>query len=285
MALKFARICIVALALMLAGCFRPAGEAIEPTPTINQDAIPTRESTAPDEDETEAAALETDAGDVDDADEDATEETALGQPEGNFPPITVIQSTRPPAATEAPTLDPDNTALPGMTPTYITPGVPLGPIATDVTPTAAGGALTSTPSGLVTPTDFFAGGDNCTYIVQPGDNLFRIATQHNVTVNEMRAANPELVGEAPILQPGQELNLPNCGQAAPAGDENAAAPADTPAPPAAGGEVYTVQAGDTLQRIAQRFNTTIEAIAAANNLSNPNRLDIGQQLVIPPPSP
>lgn len=281
MALKFARICIVALALMLAGCFRPAGEAIEPTPTINQDAIPTRESTAPDEDETEAA-LETDAAETGDEDADATEETsALGQLEGNFPPITVIQSTRPPAATEAPTLEPNSTALPGLTPTYITPGVPLGPIATDVTPTAAGGALTSTPSGLVTPTDFFTGGDNCTYIVQPGDNLFRIATQHSVTVNEMRAANPDLVGEAPILQPGQQLNVPNCGALAPSGDENAA-PADTPAPAAAGGEVYTVQAGDTLLRISQRFNTTIDAIVAANNLSNPNRLDIGQQLVIPP---
>lgn len=44
---------------------------------------------------------------------------------------------------------------------------------------------------------------------------------------------------------------------------------------------HTVQAGDNLFQIAQRYGVTVQAIAQANNLSDPNRLDIGQVLIIP----
>jgi LysM repeat protein len=44
---------------------------------------------------------------------------------------------------------------------------------------------------------------------------------------------------------------------------------------------YIVQSGDTLQIIAVRFGTTWQAIATANNLANPNRIYVGQILVIP----
>jgi LysM repeat protein len=46
---------------------------------------------------------------------------------------------------------------------------------------------------------------------------------------------------------------------------------------------YTVQSGDTLGRIAVRFNTTVERIQALNNLPDPRALRIGARLVIPPP--
>jgi LysM repeat protein len=45
---------------------------------------------------------------------------------------------------------------------------------------------------------------------------------------------------------------------------------------------YTVEAGDTLGRIAVRFNTTVDRIQALNNLPDPRTLRIGTQLVIPP---
>ncbi len=48
---------------------------------------------------------------------------------------------------------------------------------------------------------------------------------------------------------------------------------------------YTVQPGDTLSRIAARFGTTVAAIAAANGLTNPNRIYPGQILTIPTPTP
>jgi hypothetical protein len=48
---------------------------------------------------------------------------------------------------------------------------------------------------------------------------------------------------------------------------------------------YTVQAGDTLNRIAARFDTTVERIQAWNDLPDPRALRVGARLVIPPPLP
>jgi LysM repeat protein len=44
---------------------------------------------------------------------------------------------------------------------------------------------------------------------------------------------------------------------------------------------HVVQSGETLGGIAQRYNVSIEALMAANNLSDPNVLHVGQTLVIP----
>ncbi|OCL26384.1 hypothetical protein U472_10290 [Orenia metallireducens] len=44
---------------------------------------------------------------------------------------------------------------------------------------------------------------------------------------------------------------------------------------------YTVKAGDTLYKIAQRFGTTIDAIIEENNIVNPDYLEVGQRLIIP----
>jgi LysM repeat protein len=44
---------------------------------------------------------------------------------------------------------------------------------------------------------------------------------------------------------------------------------------------YTVQRGDNLYRIAIRFNTSVAAIVAANNIVNPSRIYAGQVLIIP----
>ena len=77
-------------------------------------------------------------------------------------------------------------------------------------------------------------------------------------------------------------------------------PVDEPGPRASGpstqpGTAYTVQRGDTLSRIARRFNTSVAAIQTANGIDDPRRLRPGQELVIPgdsagtattaPPSP
>lgn len=44
---------------------------------------------------------------------------------------------------------------------------------------------------------------------------------------------------------------------------------------------YTVVAGDNLWTIAQRFNTTVEAIQWINSLPDRSTLRVGQRLVIP----
>ena len=45
--------------------------------------------------------------------------------------------------------------------------------------------------------------------------------------------------------------------------------------------VYTVIKGDTLSAIAKRFRVELSAIVGANNLRDPNRIDINQTLIIP----
>lgn len=81
------------------------------------------------------------------------------------------------------------------------------------------------------------------------------------------------------------------GAPAAASDESAAsqpAPEPGPAPaanvaPAADGEpaTYVLQRGDNLTRIAAQFGTSVDAILAANAISNANRIYAGQALVIP----
>ncbi|ADL06837.1 DUF3794 and LysM peptidoglycan-binding domain-containing protein [Thermosediminibacter oceani] len=45
--------------------------------------------------------------------------------------------------------------------------------------------------------------------------------------------------------------------------------------------IYIVQKGDTLWKIAKRYNVTLEAIIQANNLENPDLIYPGQRLIIP----
>ena len=46
------------------------------------------------------------------------------------------------------------------------------------------------------------------------------------------------------------------------------------------GQHYVVQEGDTLNAIAEKFGVPIEEIVKANNLTNPDVLSIGQELII-----
>jgi LysM repeat protein len=59
-----------------------------------------------------------------------------------------------------------------------------------------------------------------------------------------------------------------------------AAPGAPPAP-AAGQQTYEVQRGDTLAEIAARFNVSLDALAAANGITNIDHIEVGQVLIIP----
>ena len=50
---------------------------------------------------------------------------------------------------------------------------------------------------------------------------------------------------------------------------------------AAAGSSYVVKQGDTLSKIAQELDTSVTALADANNIANPNRIYVGQELIIP----
>ena len=274
------RLLPIALLLLTAGCFRSAGESIEPTsgvvlpfesptlqptpdlPTNTPFDIPATEVIPP-----TTLNIPTDV---------ATAEVA---------PSLDIGISQPPPTDEEPTFP---TLIPATsTPRFITPGSPLGPVTPDTPTPTLDAPPTSTPSGLITPTSLpGTEDDDCAYIVQPGDNLYRIATLRGFTVDDMLNANPDLVGDPPILQVGQTLQLPECESSVGQPDVQTTPSLVITVPVGSGGtQVYIVQPGDTLYGIALNFGITVQAIIDANNLLNPNRLDVGQQLIIPPPSP
>ncbi|HEX6289146.1 MAG TPA: LysM peptidoglycan-binding domain-containing protein [Herpetosiphonaceae bacterium] len=52
-----------------------------------------------------------------------------------------------------------------------------------------------------------------------------------------------------------------------------------PTPTPAG--LYVVRPGDTLGKIADNFETTVDEIMALNSIADPNKIEVGQQLTIP----
>jgi LysM repeat protein len=133
------------------------------------------------------------------------------------------------------------------------------------------------------------------HIVQRGETLTSIAARYGVSVNALAQANG--LRSLNFVWVGQRLSVPGAGpapQPTPA-PQPAPAPQPTPAPqPAPQGDTHIVQVGDTLASIAQRYNTTVAALVAANGLPNPNFIWVGQRLKVsaggaplpaPPPQP
>lgn len=98
------------------------------------------------------------------------------------------------------------------------------------------------PSGPAPP----PGPGTTIYTVQPGDTLFLIARQFNTTLKRLRELN-NIAGD--VIYPGQVLIVHAAGGAPPPGN------------------TYTVQPGDTLFLIAQRFGTTVTELVRLNNLT------------------
>ena len=94
------------------------------------------------------------------------------------------------------------------------------------------------------------------YTVIKGDSLYSIAKKFNTTVDALKDANNLTNNNLAI---GQILIIPSKEET----NGN-----------------YTVQAGDTLYKIANKFNTTVDEIKKFNNLDS-NTLSIGQVLKIP----
>jgi LysM repeat protein len=101
-----------------------------------------------------------------------------------------------------------------------------------------------------------------------------------VTIGAGSAASAPTTEPAPTEAPptaAPSVSTPMAATATPV-------PAPT-SPPTAGGIYHTVQRGENLYRIALRYGTSVDAIVAANNLTNPNAVKAGQVLLIPATSP
>ena len=105
------------------------------------------------------------------------------------------------------------------------------------------------PEGLVTNT----------YIVKKGDTLYSIAAKLGTTVEELKKENNLTTNSLSI---GQVLRIPS--KIIYKDDET----------------LYTVKKGDTLYKIAQANNTTVEELKRINGLTT-NILSIGQVLKLP----
>ena len=72
--------------------------------------------------------------------------------------------------------------------------------------------------------------------------------------------------------------------AAPSGPVESVAPSPT-VPPAPTPQVYIVKSGDTMSKIATKFNVTIDELIAANKdtIQDPDKISIGDQVIIPVP--
>lgn len=298
---------IVPLAFALTGCFQQAGTALQEPIVTNQAAsvppttnpLPTQAETGDNGTVGQGQILNTPTvGILPD-----TSNTNTSTDNGGNPPValTIISATIPPLATDTPSSlvdaggqtdqtrqgsDIQGTPTDGQ---FITPSGPLGPVTQVPVQAATNNAQpTSTPSGLITPTAFTSvevSGDGCSHTVQSGDTLYRIAVKYGITVAQLQQANQQVTGT--IIQPGDVLKIPGC-KGSGSTDTTVTQPTSTSNVPAtalpSGSQTYVVKRGDTLYTIGLKFGVTADAIQKANNISNPNRIDPGQELIIPPKS-
>ncbi|WP_412070069.1 LysM peptidoglycan-binding domain-containing protein [Rubrivirga sp. IMCC43871] len=130
-----------------------------------------------------------------------------------------------------------------------------------------------------------------TYVVQPGDTLFRISRANGLTVEALRTLNDlednyitvgqtlRLTNRAPQGQPPR-LEAPDpppgVGEAIP---ERPTPDAPAPRGGASSGLVHVVTAGETLFRIALRYDTSVDDLRRLNGITG-DQIEIGQRLVV-----
>ncbi len=101
--------------------------------------------------------------------------------------------------------------------------------------------------------------DYLIYTIKPGDNLYNIAKNYGITLEELINFNEQ---DTTLLNIGEQLLIPI--------KDNYASNNIT----------YVVKPGDTLYSIAKRYNMNVDTLMDFNNLSN-NLLKIGDVLFIP----
>ncbi len=177
--------------------------------------------------------------------------TGIIMPPGGGGPVTgVATPTAPATAGMTATIAPTDQAT--VAPT----GAPTS------APTQA--PATEAPTTGPTPSD-----GQVLHVVEAGETLFGIAARYGVSVEAIVAANG--IVNPDLIQPGDTLIIPLAGAASPT-------PVESP-----GETIHVVQPGETLSVIAARYGVTVQAIQEANSITDPNRIFVGQRLVIPTP--
>lgn len=186
----------------------------------------------------------------------------------------------------APRTDDAATTDPNTAPTVDGPAATLPPVGTEAAPeatatpdpaaaTPGSGEATAVPAAEVTPTT----GERI-HVVESGDTLTQLAVIYGVPVEEIAAANG--LSDVDTLEVGQEIIIPVPGSVdlTPAPEATTAAAEPTAAPSEA--RVHIVQQGENLFRIGLQYGFTVDELATYNGITDPNRIDVGQAIQIPP---
>jgi murein DD-endopeptidase MepM/ murein hydrolase activator NlpD len=105
------------------------------------------------------------------------------------------------------------------------------------------------------------------HVVRQSDTLESIAATYKVPVQAILDYRPNQVRDAADLAPGRTIMVPGGTM-----------------PERTAVILHTVQEGDTVFALAERYNITPETIISANSLPDPDFLQVGQQLAILPVS-
>ena len=114
-----------------------------------------------------------------------------------------------------------------------------------------------------------------THKVQAQETLFSISKQYGVTIPEIKSWNNLTTN---TLDLGQELVLYPSDQQGTSSDGTSSSPLVVNTP-VSNNTYYTVKSGDTLYKIAQQHNMTVDELKALNDLSS-NTIRIGQRLTV-----
>lgn len=123
-------------------------------------------------------------------------------------------------------------------------------------------------AALLLPALAFAG----SYTVQPGDTLSSIAQRFGLRESVLLTLNPEITSPDRIYV-GQRLLVPDNALSG----DTASPPASSPSSPLH----HSVQPGETLTGIAQRYSLSLADLLAANPGLNPDLLFIGSTIIVP----
>lgn len=259
---------LIGIMLMLAGCFRQADEPFDTVNSQNapQSIAPTQDITIIDPNATNVPLPTTESQQVEPTETlivinpgageaTATTETIL------VPPTSTLLTI--PTATEATFVTPEpnvEVELPTATPPEESVEATLEP-----TPTVEGGEVVTTSNS------------ECDYVVESGDNLFRIAINHGVSLHALLQEND--LSEASIIQPGQVIKIPDCNANGTSSQPLASEEAPTEAAPSAC--QYTVTSGDTLYDIAIALDVALDDLLNENDLTGSSIIIPGEVLTIP----
>ncbi len=114
------------------------------------------------------------------------------------------------------------------------------------------------------------------HTVRKGESLWAISRRYNVSVDDLYSMNG--LNKSSILKIGQQIKIPVEGST---GTIKTITPdAYQPTGFNMDAETYTVVRGDTLSKIARRFNTTVSMIKTANNKKS-DAIRVGEKLTVP----